>query len=112
MPSGSVMMATMMLIEDGKLKLDFAHPYLAERGFDPKLCEEFYVGYSKAGKMAGRIAFQIRNPAGDIIAINGVEQVGIGATVCDTLTLDALPLLKVDEPTQGFLFAVEASSLQ
>lgn len=56
---------------DGVLKLDHAHPYLVSRGFDMKLCQEYGVGYSGAGKMAGRIAFQIRNVEGEIVAYCG-----------------------------------------
>ncbi|MDP1570789.1 MAG: toprim domain-containing protein [Vicinamibacterales bacterium] len=56
---------------DGKLKLDHAYPYLAERGFDPKLCEEFGVGYTSKGYNAGRIAFPIANVKGEIVGYSG-----------------------------------------
>ena len=49
--------------------------------------------------------------AGDIVLINGIDDVGIGATLCDLEHPDALPLLKVDEPTLTMNFLVNASPL-
>jgi len=37
--------------------------------------------------------------AGDIVLVNGIEQVGVGVTITNPEHPDALPLLKVDEPT-------------
>jgi GTP-binding protein len=37
--------------------------------------------------------------AGDIVLINGIEEIGIGSTVCAPDTPEALPMLTVDEPT-------------
>jgi GTP-binding protein len=49
--------------------------------------------------------------AGDIVLVNGVEEVGIGVTITDLEHPDALPLLKVDEPTLTMNFLVNASPL-
>jgi GTP-binding protein len=49
--------------------------------------------------------------AGDIVLINGIDEVGIGATLCDLEHPDALPLLRVDEPTLTMNFLVNASPL-
>ncbi|MEX2197249.1 MAG: translational GTPase TypA [Burkholderiales bacterium] len=49
--------------------------------------------------------------AGDIVLINGIEEVGIGTTLCHPDHPDALPLLKVDEPTLTMNFLVNASPL-
>jgi GTP-binding protein len=49
--------------------------------------------------------------AGDIVLINGIDAVGIGATLCDLEHPDPLPLLKVDEPTLTMNFLVNASPL-
>jgi GTP-binding protein len=49
--------------------------------------------------------------AGDIVLVNGIEEVGIGATLTDLEHPDALPLLKVDEPTLTMNFLVNASPL-
>jgi GTP-binding protein len=47
--------------------------------------------------------------AGDIVAVNGVEEVGIGVTIADVERPEALPLLKVDEPTLVMNFQVNTS---
>ena len=49
--------------------------------------------------------------AGDIVLINGIEQVGIGVTLTDPEHAEALPLLKVDEPTLNMTFQVNTSPL-
>ena len=49
--------------------------------------------------------------AGDIVLINGIEDIGIGSTLCAPDTPDALPLLKVDEPTLTMNFLVNSSPL-
>ncbi len=49
--------------------------------------------------------------AGDIVLINGIEEIGIGVTICDKDNPLALPLLKVDEPTLTMNFQVNDSPL-
>src|SRR5688572_19410739 len=49
--------------------------------------------------------------AGDIVLINGIDEIGIGATITDPEHPDALPLLKVDEPTLTMNFQVNTSPL-
>ncbi len=49
--------------------------------------------------------------AGDIVLVTGVENVGIGVTLCDPAKPDGLPLLKVDEPTLTMNFMVNTSPL-
>ena len=49
--------------------------------------------------------------AGDIVLINGIDEVWIGATLCDLEHPDPLPQLKVDEPTLTMNFLVNASPL-
>ncbi|TAK85852.1 MAG: translational GTPase TypA [Betaproteobacteria bacterium] len=49
--------------------------------------------------------------AGDIVLVNGIDEVGIGDTLCDLEHPDPLPLLKVDEPTLTMNFLVNASPL-
>ncbi|HYY60586.1 MAG TPA: translational GTPase TypA [Burkholderiales bacterium] len=49
--------------------------------------------------------------AGDIVLVNGIEELGIGATLCDLEHPEALPLLRVDEPTLTMNFLVNASPL-
>lgn len=49
--------------------------------------------------------------AGDIVLINGIEEIGIGTTLTDVHHPDALPLLHVDEPTLTMNFHVNTSPL-
>ena len=49
--------------------------------------------------------------AGDIVLINGIEEVAIGVTLCDPVKPEGLPLLKVDEPTLTMNFLVNTSPL-
>ncbi|MCU0869824.1 MAG: translational GTPase TypA, partial [Burkholderiales bacterium] len=49
--------------------------------------------------------------AGDIVLVNGIEDVGIGVTLCEVGKPDALPLLEVDEPTLTMNFVVNTSPL-
>jgi GTP-binding protein len=47
--------------------------------------------------------------AGDIVLVNGVEEIGIGVTLADPGHPQALPLLEVDEPTLTMNFQVNTS---
>jgi len=49
--------------------------------------------------------------AGDIVLVNGIDELGIGTTLTDVEHPDALPLLRVDEPTLTMNFLVNASPL-
>jgi len=49
--------------------------------------------------------------AGDIVLVNGIEDIGIGVTLAEAEHPDALPLLKVDEPTLTMNFQVNTSPL-
>ncbi len=49
--------------------------------------------------------------AGDIVLVNGIEELGIGSTLCHPEHAEALPPLKVDEPTLTMNFLVNASPL-
>jgi len=49
--------------------------------------------------------------AGEIVLINGIDEVGIGVTICDPAEPESLPLLKVDEPTLTMSFVVNTSPL-
>ncbi len=49
--------------------------------------------------------------AGDIVLINGIEDLGIGTTVCAPDAPEALPMLTVDEPTLTMNFMVNTSPL-
>ena len=47
--------------------------------------------------------------AGDIALINGIEELAIGTTVCAVDKPEALPMLKIDEPTLTMNFMVNTS---
>ncbi len=49
--------------------------------------------------------------AGDIVLINGIEDISIGSTLCAVDAPDALPMLTVDEPTLTMNFMVNTSPL-
>ncbi|MGZ5857064.1 MAG: GTP-binding protein TypA/BipA, partial [Burkholderiaceae bacterium] len=49
--------------------------------------------------------------AGDIVLINGIDEIGIGTTVCSPDKPEALPMLTVDEPTLTMNFMVNNSPL-
>ena len=47
--------------------------------------------------------------AGDIIAVSGIEELNISDTLCDPDRVEALPALKVDEPTLTMTFQINDS---
>ena len=47
--------------------------------------------------------------AGDIVGIAGFSDIQIGETLCDLNNIEALPLIKVDEPTLQMNFSVNDS---
>jgi len=49
--------------------------------------------------------------AGDIVLVTGVDQVGIGVTICDPQSPIGLPPIAVDEPTLTMNFQVNTSPL-
>mgnify|MGYP000159865491 CR=1 FL=1 len=49
--------------------------------------------------------------AGDIILVTGIEELNIGTTITDKDQPEALPMLKVDEPTLTMNFQVNTSPL-
>ncbi len=49
--------------------------------------------------------------AGDIVQITGIEDLVLGATITDPEKPEALPLLKIDEPTLSMQFMVNTSPL-
>ncbi|KMZ12845.1 GTP-binding protein TypA/BipA [Candidatus Burkholderia humilis] len=49
--------------------------------------------------------------AGDIVLINGIEEIGIGVTICAPENPEPLPMITVDEPTLTMNFLVNSSPL-
>ena len=73
-------------------------------------------GQRRSGRILQILGFQglerIEFPeasAGDIIAFTGVDGLGISDVLCDPNHVEALPPLKVDEPTMSMTFQVNTS---
>jgi GTP-binding protein len=73
-------------------------------------------GHSRPGRVLQVLGFmgldKIEVPeaqAGDIVAITGIEDLGISETVCDIKDASGLPTLQVDEPTMTMTFEVNKS---
>src|SRR5882762_300988 len=49
--------------------------------------------------------------AGDIVLVNGFEELNIGTTICPPEAPEALPMLRIDEPTLLMNFCVNTSPL-
>ncbi|MGN1133436.1 MAG: translational GTPase TypA [Oscillospiraceae bacterium] len=47
--------------------------------------------------------------AGDIVCISGIENITIGDTICDSSNYEALPFVKISEPTVEMTFSVNDS---
>jgi GTP-binding protein len=45
-------------------------------------------------------------PAGEIVAVAGIEEISIGDTICDSACIEPLQVLDVDEPTLKVIFRV------
>jgi GTP-binding protein len=58
----------------------------------------------------GRIDTEIAK-AGDIVSIVGIENIEIGDTICNRGEVNALPRLRVDEPTLEMIFSINTSPL-
>ncbi|MBD3250994.1 translational GTPase TypA [Candidatus Uhrbacteria bacterium] len=48
-------------------------------------------------------------PAGEIVAFAGIEDINIGETIADSVNPEALPVLKIEEPTVKMTFGVNTS---
>jgi GTP-binding protein len=75
-------------------------------------------GTLKNGEISGLYGYEgltrTRIPSagpGDIVAISGIENINIGETIGATETLEALPAIRVDEPTLGVVIGVNDSPL-
>ena len=70
------------------------------------------AGVNQVLKFKGLDRVQVDHAeAGDIVLINGIDEIGIGCTICDTEVQEALPMLRIDEPTLTMNFMVNSSPL-
>ncbi len=81
----------MVMAGDKQMKKGRINQVLGFRGVDRVLLEEASVG--------------------DIVLINGIEEIGIGVTLSDVNQPKGLPMPKVDEPTLSMNFQVNTSPL-
>lgn len=74
--------------------------------------KQFNAGINQVLKFKGLQRELVKEAqAGDIVLINGIEDIGIGCTICDIDHPEALPMLKIDEPTLTMNFMVNTSPL-
>ncbi len=74
--------------------------------------ERFTGRVNQVLKFSGLERVQVDSAeAGDIVLINGIEELDIGTTVCAVDAVEALPMLTVDEPTLTMNFMVNTSPL-
>ncbi|XOV87075.1 MAG: translational GTPase TypA [Pseudomonadota bacterium] len=73
-------------------------------------------GKRRRGKILQIMGFQgldrvevLEAGAGDIVCVSGIEGLQISDTLCDPANVEALPALKVDEPTISMTFQVNTS---
>lgn len=93
-------------VENGTIKV----------GQDVTMCDCFNRDYTKRGRITALYSFEGagRTPidsaeAGDIVAFSGLTDVSIGNTICSNDLVEALPFMKINDPTVEMTFAVNDS---
>jgi GTP-binding protein len=81
----------MVMAGDKQMKKGRINQVLGFRGVDRVLLDEAVVG--------------------DIVLVNGIEEIGIGVTLAELSQPEGLPMPKVDEPTLAMNFQVNTSPL-
>ena len=94
-------------IQRGRIRAGQQVVVMRGPGSEPKLAK---VNQVLVFKGLERTAVE-QAEAGDIVLINGIDDIGIGVTLCEPGVPDALPLLKVDEPTLTMNFLVNTSPM-
>ncbi len=78
---------------------DFHHPEVSGKGKITAVYQ--YDGLAKAPVQEAKV--------GDIVAFSGIENITIGNTVCDPARVEAIPFVKISEPTMEMTFSVNDS---
>ncbi len=80
------------------------------------ICDYHDQSIQQKGKIVALYAFDGlgRSPiqeasAGEIVAFSGISDITIGRTICDSLTVEPLPFVKISDPTIEMTFAVNDS---
>jgi GTP-binding protein len=101
----------------GRIGVGRVNAGIVKPGMDVLVCEG-PDGKRVKGRINQALTFQgldrIQTAAagpGNIVLINGIEDIGIGVTVTSVETPTPLPMLKVDEPTLVMNFCVNTSPL-
>ncbi len=65
---------------------------------------------SRLYQFEGLKRIEVENASmGDIVCVSGIEDINIGETACDPECIEALPFIKIDEPTISMNFIVNDS---
>lgn len=87
-----------------------------EVGQDVLVCDYHDPALRKKGRITALYSFEgtERQPAegaeaGEIVAISGLEDIGIGNTLCDPAAAEPLPFVPISEPTVAMTFYVNDS---
>ena len=91
-------------IERGRIKTGQAAVLCKTDGEIKKVKVSRLYRFSGLGRTEAQEAW-----AGDIVAVSGVESLNIGETLCDPEHPEALPFVKIDEPTLSMTFHVNDS---
>ena len=83
---------------------------------DLQTCNYNITGKEEKGKLVSlyqieglnRVAVESAK-AGDIVCVSGLENVSIGDTICNPSCVEAVPFVKISEPTVEMLFSVNDS---
>ncbi len=80
------------------------------------ICDYHDPSVQEKGKIVALYAFDGLNrvpiqeaSAGEIVAFSGIADITIGRTVCDPLTVEPLPFVRISDPTIEMTFAVNDS---
>ena len=93
-------------IERGRIKV----------GQEVIICDYHHADVKQKGKVVALYAFDGLGKApiqeagaGEIVALSGMADITIGRTLCDPLTVEPLPFVKISDPTIEMTFAVNDS---
>lgn len=86
----------------------------AGRNMDVRMCggdaAEYDARLTRLYRFEGLKRVEVEEAcAGEIVAVAGIEKLSIGQTACDPNAVEALPFVKIDEPTVSMLFVVNDS---
>ena len=85
---------------------------LVMEGTEAEAGRQFKGRINQVHKFQGLDRVQVSEAGpGDIVLINGIEEIGIGVTLTDPEQPQPLPMLKIDEPTLTMNFCVNTSPL-